>query len=548
MGLTRNIVCGCIADSTRMVSHCTCPSATIDVTTGTAFDVGIGRGNEVSAKEVIDSSPGTCGIEVFRYFSTKQGNIGSAIDVTTTDKRVAFLTKSSTIGIVAYKSTFVDDDVGIISLKSWRSLRVFAVIYLRRSGKRILQISRFIGGIVECSRKTCHVWVIATTERPGSLPFGIGHIITLLILFRLECCNVFLYTLSTHHTASLAAAIDFPDVCTVIQVDLSIFVPGVGTASGTINRGCCHAIVRVRLSDRDINIDFAIEGTTFLVIASVNGTLHQCIIRIINQIGISTMVVDSTLINITRLINVATVSTSKDTTDSNGGMDRYVNYRATSDTLVQTTAIGCTNLSASQVNDSSCRHAISISVSCRFGYSHTHATVLTSSEHVQICKFRTSVSKVHQHIAAVLHQVLIRQVITCRTLSCSENLVNLVAVMLIRLEVDESILHAGRCIASKLRSIVIVAITATKDIINMTLHILHVGRSCRYSRSLLRFIWCNRQVGIQPSTEVFRAQDTSTEVISAIDMVTDIGETEISVITGITSHISLSMSEDVGIT
>ena len=222
------------------------------------------------------------------------------------------------------------------------------------------------------------------------------------------------------------------------------------------------------------------------------------------------MVVDSTLINITRLINVATVSTSKDTTDSNGGMDWYVNYRATSDTLIQTTAIGCTNLSASQVNDSSCRHAISIFVCCRFGYSHTHATVLTSSEHFQICKFRTSVSKVHQHIAAVLHQVLIRQVITCRTLSCSENLINLVAVMLIRLEVDESILHAGRCITSILSGIVIVAITATKDVVNMTLHILRVSRSCCYSRSLLMFIWCNRQVGIQSSTEVFRAQDVST--------------------------------------
>ena len=260
------------------------------------------------------------------------------------------------------------------------------------------------------------------------------------------------------------------------------------------------------------------------------------------------MVVDITLINITRLINVTTVSTGKDTTELDGRTCWHIHNRTASDTLIQTTAIGCTNLSASQVDDSSCRHAISISVSCLFRYTHTHATVLTSSEHFQISKFRTSVSKIHQHIAAVLHLVLIRQVKTCGTLSCSENLVNLVAVMLIRLEVDESILHTGRCIASILRSIVIVAITATEDIVHMSLHILHVGRSCRYSRSLLRLIWCNRQIGTQPSTEVRRAQDVSTEVISAIDMVTDIGETEISVITGITSHISLGMSEDVGIT
>ena len=204
------------------------------------------------------------------------------------------------------------------------------------------------------------------------------------------------------------------------------------------------------------------------------------------------MVVDSTLIYITRLINITTVSTGKNTTDSNGRMDWYINYRATSNTLIQTTAIGCTNLSACQVNDSSCRHAISIFVSCRFGYSHTHATVLASSEHFQICKFGASVSKVHQHIAAVLHQILIRQVITCRTLSCSENLINLVAVMLIRLEVDESILHTGRCITSILRCIVIVTIASTKDIVHVALHILHVGRSCRYG-GLLRFIWRNRE-------------------------------------------------------
>ena len=492
MGLTRNIVCGCIADSTRMVSHCTCPSATIDVTTGTALDIGIGRCGEVSAKEVIDCSHSTGSIEVLIDLSTEQGDVGGTIDVTTTDKLVVCLTKSATISIVTYISTFVDDDVGVISLFSCCSFCVFAVIYLRFSGKRILQISGFISGIVKCSRKTCHIWVIATTERPGSLPFFIGHIITLLVFCRLQCSDVFLYTLSTHHAASLAAAIDFPNLCAIIQVDLSIFAPGIGTASSTINRGCCHAIVRVRLSDRDINIDFAIEGATFLVIASVNGTLHQSIIRIINQIGISTMVVDSTLIYITRLINITTVSTGKNTTDSNGRMDWYINYRATSNTLIQTTAIGCTNLSACQVNDSSCRHAISIFVSCRFGYSHTHATVLTSSEHFQICKFGASVSKVHQHIAAVLHQILIRQVITCRTLSCSENLINLVAVMLIRLKVDESILHAGRCITSILRCIVIVTIASTKDIVHVALHILHVGRSCRYG-GRLRFIWRNRE-------------------------------------------------------
>ena len=155
MGLTRNIVCGCIADSTRMISHCSCPSATIDITAGAALDVGIGRGNEVgSTKEVIDCSHSTGSIKVFRYFSTEQGNIGGTIDVTTTGKLVVSLTIATAIGIVAHISTLVDDDVGVISLKSWRSFRIFAVVHLCRSCKRILQIGGFIGVIVECSRKS----------------------------------------------------------------------------------------------------------------------------------------------------------------------------------------------------------------------------------------------------------------------------------------------------------------------------------------------------------------------------------------------------------
>ena len=477
-----------------MVSHSTCPSAAIDVTCRAALDIGIGRCGEVSAKEVIDCSHSTGSIDIFRYFSTEQGNIGGTIDVTTTDKLVICLTKSSTVSIVAYISSLVDNDVGVISLFSCCSFCVFAVIYLRFSGKCILQIGRCVSGIVECTRKTCHVWVIVTTERPGSLPFFISHIISLLVFFRLKCCDVFLYTLSTHHAASLAAAIDFPNLCAIIQVDLSIFAPGVGTASSTIDRSCCHAIIRMQLSDRDINIDFAIDGATLLVIASVNGTLHQSIIRIINQIGISTMVIDRTLIYITRLINITTVSTGKDTADFNGGTGWYIHDRTTSNTLIQTAAIGCTDLSASQVNDSCCSYAISIFVSCCLCYSHAHTTVLAGSEHFQISKFRARVSKVHQHITPVLHQVLIRRVKPSSTLTGTEDLINLVAVMLIRFEVDESILHTGRRITSILRCIVIVTITTTEDIVHMTLHVLHVGRSCRYSRSLLRFIWCNREV------------------------------------------------------
>ena len=492
--LTRNVGCGCSADVTRMVSHSTCPSAAIDVTCRAALDIGIGRGDEVCTKEVIDGSHSTGSIEVLIDLSTEQGDVGGAIDVTTADKYVVFLTKSSTISIVAYICTFVDDDIGVISLKSECVRGVFAVVYLCYSGNGILQIGRCVGGISECSREACHVWVIVTTERPGSLPFGISHIITLLIFCRLKCCDVFLYTLSTHHAASLSAAIDFPNLCAIIQVDLSIFAPGVGTASSTIDRSCCHAKIRMRLSDRDINIDFAIDGATLQVVTTIQCALHHCVILVINQIGISTMVIDRTLIYITRLIDVTTVCTGKDTADFNGGTGWYINYRATSNTLIQATAIGCTDLSASQVNDSSCSYAISISVSCCLCYSHAHTTVLAGSEHFQISKFRARVSKVHQHITPVLHQVFIRRVKPSSTLTSTEDLINLVADMLIRLEVDESIIHTWRCITGILRSIVIVTIASTKDIVHVALHILHVGRSCRYGGGLLRFIWRNREV------------------------------------------------------
>ena len=248
----------------------------------------------------------------------------------------------------------------------------------------------------------------------------------------------------------------------------------------------------MRLSDRDINVDFAIDGATLQVVTTIQRALHHCVILVINQIGVGAAIVESALIDITRLIDVTTVCTGKDTADFNGGTGWYIHDRTTSNTLIQATTIGCTDLSASQVNDSCCSYAISIFVSHRLCYSHAHTTVLACSEHFQISKFRASVSKVHQHITLVLHQVLIRRVKPSSTLTGTEDLINLVADMLIRLEVDESIIHAGRRITSILRCIVIVTIASTKDIVHVALHILHVGRSCRYG-GRLRFIWRNRE-------------------------------------------------------
>ena len=118
-----------IADFSCVIAYATSPTATIDVTCRTTLDIGIGRSNEWLV-EVISSNVvfivyrtyGSCGIEVFCYSSSKQGDVGCSVHVAGIGS--VGITQTATIGIGTAETTIihiatdisalVDDDVGVV--------------------------------------------------------------------------------------------------------------------------------------------------------------------------------------------------------------------------------------------------------------------------------------------------------------------------------------------------------------------------------------------------------------------------------------------------
>ena len=106
----------------------------------------------------------------------------------------------------------MDDDVGVVFIGLCR-----AVVHLRRTGQPVVQVGGRIAGVIsEISR------VVATAaQRPGDLPlicWFCWYVIWILVV-------VFRHALGIHHAAGLAAAIDFVDVGSILEIDLSIFIP-----------------------------------------------------------------------------------------------------------------------------------------------------------------------------------------------------------------------------------------------------------------------------------------------------------------------------------
>ena len=162
-------------------------------------------------------------------------------------------------------------------------------------------------------------------------------------------------TLSIHHTAGLTTAVDLPDLGTVIQIDLSVLVPGVGTTACTIDRRIRPAILIMLLLDRRTDIDFTIERTAFLVVTTIDGTLQQFVAHgVIYQVCIITMsqIVHVGLIDITRLKGLTTISTAEDTTNLDGRAFRHIHHGATGNTLLVATTIGGANPTTHQIDDS----------------------------------------------------------------------------------------------------------------------------------------------------------------------------------------------------
>ena len=109
-------------DATIMVTDVSFVTATIDVTCRTALYIGVSSSNELvaahckvcSAKEVINTSGTTSGIDILLDLTTKDSDIGATIDVTCLCNRS--ITQTATIGIALDNGSRLDYHVGVMLL------------------------------------------------------------------------------------------------------------------------------------------------------------------------------------------------------------------------------------------------------------------------------------------------------------------------------------------------------------------------------------------------------------------------------------------------
>ena len=100
---------------TTMIAHATAPTATIDITHRTTFYIGIGTGGVVlGSKDVIDRSRRTSCIDILSNRTTEKGNVSRTIHITASDKGLVFNTISTSVCIVAYVCTFMNQDIGVV--------------------------------------------------------------------------------------------------------------------------------------------------------------------------------------------------------------------------------------------------------------------------------------------------------------------------------------------------------------------------------------------------------------------------------------------------
>ena len=164
--------------------------------------------------------------------------------------------------------------------------------------------------------------------------------------------HILLYGLAIEHTAFLSAAIDLIDLSAFGKVNLCVFSPRVNAVAGAIDGGCGKTVVVVLLTNGNVDIHFSIDGAALVVVASVDGALHQgrvalrndCVFsvavgflfhsyRIPDQAGIFTMVFDMRLNNITYGQYVCAVGSAEDTAGLHSRTRWNIHHRTADHTL-----------------------------------------------------------------------------------------------------------------------------------------------------------------------------------------------------------------------
>ena len=117
--------------------------------------------------------------------------------------------------------------------------------------------------------------------------------------------QILFHTLGIEHITHLTATIDLPDIGTILKIHLSIFCPGLHTFTCAID-SCRIAIL---LSDWSRDIDLGIERAAHIVVATIDSTVHKCLV---------TPIVHVRLIHIAGRENMVTIRSTKDVVNDDG--------------------------------------------------------------------------------------------------------------------------------------------------------------------------------------------------------------------------------------
>ena len=495
-----------------MIAHASLPSATIDVTRHTAFDIGGGAGLKgFGLVVVLHGTTRSSGIEVLGNRTAQQVDIGGAA-------HHGILTISAAIGIVYDRRSLVDMDVGIVfpAVEACRTNEGALQTGIQVECLAVLIRIRFRGVFIARQAKVEHCTFIVA-------PFN--------------------QRLRVEHLSIVATTIDLINPGTFQEVDLCVLRPRILTESGTIYRSqiATFLVGPCRYIDIDLSVECAVG-----VVVTAKDCAHACIL---------TIVVDLCLIDVTRIIGVITIGTAEDSVQFDGRTQRHVGDRTPRGTLVVASAIGGANLSSHQVDDGRSQNRLSLDDTRSNG--HAQTAVGTGSKHLHGLEFCKCLRDVDQHITAVLHRVDTDT--PFGTLSCTEYSLRRISSVQIGPEVDKRIIESrlgearliGTIVIGILREItiliVVVAIASTEDVIYASLDIFHIGRGIGDIRCFLviRIIQFAAKILADTSEEVILILDCSTEVVTAIDVVANPWEAKhilVIIIDTATTDVSLGMS------
>ena len=202
----------------------------------------------------------------------------------------------------------------------------------------------------------------------------------------------------------------------------------------------CRIVLRIFIRiDGSIDIHLAVERTTVVVVASVDArsvATYQSIFTAPVHIG---------FIDITSHIVLNTIGSTKDILKFDGRTSRHIDHRAAGDSLLIATAIDSLQLATGKVNDG--RGIIWIlfyrfSVRCRVSglfHTHTDTATFTGTENFHTLIGCQILWNIDEHIAAVLHQVLL--FLTQITLAGAVNLSNGITLGVSGSEVNKGIIQ-----------------------------------------------------------------------------------------------------------